>query len=49
MEVVSVKCHSDEEIRNDGNGTGKPHERETQILVGEPNRGKTESSMGLGN
>ena len=32
---VIIKCHSDEEFGNKGNGTGKPHEWETQILVGE--------------
>ncbi len=35
MVRVFVKCHSDEESGNGGNGTGKPHEWEIQILVGE--------------
>lgn len=36
MTLVVIKCHSDEESGNRGNGTGKPHKWETQILVGEP-------------
>ena len=36
-------------IRNDSSGTGKPHEWETQILVGEPNKKELEFLMGLSN
>lgn len=36
-------------IRNNKSGTGKPHEWETQILVGEPNKRESESLMGLSN
>ena len=35
MTLVVIKCHSDEESGNRGNGAGKPHKWETQILVGE--------------
>jgi len=34
--LVSLRCHSDELFGNKKSETGKPHELETQILVGEP-------------
>jgi hypothetical protein len=33
----SIKCHSDDALRNKGVKRGKLRKQETQIMVGEPN------------